>query len=103
MNIRQPLASLLLLAVTVSATAASDRFAPASFQLYYGNDKSLLTQLHRGLRKGQLVVIDTRVLSRAQRTQLLRDAERAGARVIGYLSVGELHDAHKAAFRSFLA
>jgi serine/threonine-protein kinase len=77
-------------------------FRPTSFQLYYGSDAATLDRLQSRMRPGQVIVVDTRVLKKADRQRLLGAAERAGAKVLAYLSIGELNDAEEALFRTFL-
>jgi serine/threonine protein kinase/endo-alpha-1,4-polygalactosaminidase (GH114 family) len=79
------------------------RFVPTSLQLYYGNDRVLLDKMRQGLCKGQVVVIDLKVLNLIEQTGLVREAERVRAKVLCYLSISELHEDRKEAFRSFLA
>lgn len=75
---------------------------PTSFQLYYGKDAAHLAQLARRMKPGQVVVVDLRVLTNADREALLRAADRNGARVLAYLSIGELHEDDERRFRDFL-
>src|SRR5262249_61166095 len=75
---------------------------PTSFQLYYGKDAAHLAQLARRMKPGQVVVVDLRVLTNADREALLRAADRNGARVLAYLSIGELHEDDERRFRRFL-
>jgi serine/threonine protein kinase len=76
-------------------------FVPTSIRLYYGTDPGYLGSLARGLKKGQVLVIDLRTLPVLQRKRLLKEADRVGAKVLSYLSVSELQDERKEAFRAF--
>jgi endo-alpha-1,4-polygalactosaminidase (GH114 family) len=78
------------------------RFQPTSFQLYYGGDATILARLTERLRAGQVVVLETRALTKPAMSGLLKEANRKGAKVLGYLSIGELHENDEAAFRRFL-
>ncbi len=73
-----------------------------SFQLYYGKDAAHLAQLARRMKPGQVVVVDPRVLTGTDLEALLKAAERSGARVLAYLSIGELHEDDERRFRDFL-
>ncbi len=72
------------------------------FQLYYGKDPALLARLTARMRKGSVAVIDARMLPRDGLADLVRKAEKAGTRLLAYLSVGELEDSAQEPFREFL-
>ncbi len=78
------------------------RFQPASFQLYYGSDPAILKQMTMRLSRGQIVVIESRALTKPVLLQLVKKADEAGAKVLAYLSIGELNDQDEKGFRSFL-
>ncbi len=78
------------------------RFQPASFQLYYGSDPAILKQMTMRLSRGQIVVVETRALAKPELHQLLKKADETGAKVLAYLSIGELNDLDEKAFRTFL-
>jgi endo-alpha-1,4-polygalactosaminidase (GH114 family) len=75
---------------------------PTGFQLYYGGDAPLLAKLLDRLQKGQVIVVDARALAPADLARLLKAAERVEAWVLGYVSIGELHDQEKESFDQFL-
>lgn len=70
--------------------AENDGFSVRSYRIYYGADSRRLQTLVSQMEAGQLVVIDTRSLDVKQIEMLKDKARRVGARVVGYLSVGEL-------------
>lgn len=86
----------------LTATATPARFEATGMQLYYGAEPKLLTRLHERLQKGQVVVVEPRALRPAERTRLLQAAERVGAKVIGYVSIGELSDLDRDKYDRFL-
>lgn len=66
------------------------RFVPSSFQLYYGSDSRATAILRQRMKTGQLVVIETRAWQKKEIDRLMLDARIVGAKVVGYLSIGEL-------------
>lgn len=78
------------------------RFQPTSFQLYYGSDPAILKQLTMRLSRGQVVVIEARAFTKPDLLQLIKKADEKGARVLAYISIGELSDQHEKTFRAFL-
>jgi endo-alpha-1,4-polygalactosaminidase (GH114 family) len=78
------------------------RFQAASFQLYYGSDPAILKTMTMRLSRGQVVVIESRAFTKPNLAQLIKKADENGAKVLAYLSVGELSDLDEKAFRSFL-
>jgi endo-alpha-1,4-polygalactosaminidase (GH114 family) len=96
-------AFLLLVPVVVADLAEAGKSRPQSFRLYYGNEPRLLEQLIHGLAPGQVVVIESRALAKPELARLLSAARTAQAKVLGYLSIGEMDAGEKEAFRCFLA
>lgn len=93
----------LALATTAPLVSAEEKvFVPTSFQLYYGSDPKIMSQLQEQLKKGQVVVIDLRGLNQNQITTLIDQAHQVGAKVIAYISVGELEPLEKTNFKQFL-
>ncbi|MFN4292182.1 MAG: hypothetical protein ACK4E7_15110 [Permianibacter sp.] len=78
-------------------------FKASSYQLYYGHDTTELQRLQRDLQPGELLILDSRKLSAAPLRALLARAAERHARVIGYLSIGELDSREKPAFDAFVA
>jgi endo-alpha-1,4-polygalactosaminidase (GH114 family) len=93
------LVSFPLVLVSIQETP---RFHATSFQLYYGGDATVLARLTERLRAGQVVVIESRALTKTALGSLLKEAERKGAKVLAYVSIGELHENDERAFRRFL-
>jgi len=87
----------LLLAITVSAAD----FKASGFHLYYGGEARVLAGLRGRLEKGHVAVVDLRALTAAQRNALLKQSNAVGAKVIAYVSIGELHDREAADFAAF--
>jgi serine/threonine protein kinase/endo-alpha-1,4-polygalactosaminidase (GH114 family) len=77
-------------------------FQATSFQLYFGREPDVLEQLSGHMKKGHVAVIETRALVKTELAGLLHSADTAGAKVLGYLSLGELHDNDVERFRQFL-
>ncbi len=77
-------------------------FQPTGFQLYYGSDVKILNKLQHQLQKDQIVVIELRGLNQSQISKLVKNAHRVGAKVIAYISIGELGQLEKANFEQFL-
>ncbi|MFO0876083.1 MAG: endo alpha-1,4 polygalactosaminidase [Gemmataceae bacterium] len=94
---------LTLLVALAGMAESPPRFRATGMQLYYGSDARLLATLEKRLRPGQVVVVEPRALKQAERDRLLRAADRVGARVIGYVSIGELSDLERGKFDRFLA
>ena len=82
--------------------AASRPFRPADFQLYYGGDPALVRALLERIEAGQVTVVETAALTPADLAALIERSQKAGAKVLAYLSIGELHDDHEPKFRQFL-
>ncbi|MFH1303828.1 MAG: endo alpha-1,4 polygalactosaminidase [Planctomycetota bacterium] len=93
---------LLLVIITPPASATENAFVPTGFQLYYGSDPTLLNQMQRQMRKGQVAVIELRGLDQKQISTLIESTHQAGTKVIAYLSIGELGQIEKANFELFL-
>lgn len=107
----QTVRALLALIVAVTLTACgsapatldSSRFLATSYQLYYGHDDGELQRLEQGLQTGELLILDSRKLSHERLQSLLTTAQQRNARVLGYLSIGELDSRERAAFDQFAA
>lgn len=98
---------LLLLSLLLTATArveSADKpaFVPTSYQLYYGSEPRLLKQLRDRIQPGQVIVIEMRGLQPEQVAELVNFAHQKQAKVIAYLSVGELGQLEKANFEKYL-
>ena len=78
-------------------------FKASSYQLYYGHDTTELQRLQQDLQPGELLILDSRKLSATPLRALLARAAERNARVIGYLSIGELDSREKPAFDAFVA
>ena len=76
-------------------------FKATGFHLYYGSEARALTKLNVKLAKGHVAVVDPRALTHAQRQTLLDRANAVGAKVLGYVSIGELHDREASDFAAF--
>lgn len=88
---------------TVPLVSAEEKsFVPTSFQLYYGSDPKIIKQLQERMQKGQVVVIDLRGLDQKQIATLVHRAHQVGAKVIAYISIGELGQLEKTSFEQFL-
>jgi endo-alpha-1,4-polygalactosaminidase (GH114 family) len=92
---------LLFGSANLAPVEEASRFRATSFQLYYGGDATVLAQLTERLRAGQVVVIETRGLTKTALGGLLKEAEHKGAKVLAYVSIGELHENDERAFRRF--
>jgi endo-alpha-1,4-polygalactosaminidase (GH114 family) len=78
-------------------------FKANSYRLYYGHEPAELLRLEHDLQAGELLIIDSRKLPVARLQTLLGHAAERNARVIAYLSIGELDSREKAAFDAFVA
>lgn len=97
------LSVLLLGACQHRAPLPASPFEARSYQLYYGHDAAELQRLQQTLQTGELLILDSRKLSATQLHALLDHAATRNARVIGYLSIGELDSREKPAFDAFVA
>lgn len=77
-------------------------FVPTDFQLYYGSDPKIFKQLQQQIQKGQVIALELRGLDQRQVSKLVNQAHRAGAKVIAYISIGELGQLEKNNFEAFL-
>ena len=83
---------------------APGREKPArSFHLYYGNARDDLAKLAARFEPGAIVVVDTRVLEPETLKGLQASARSSGARLLGYLSIGEVHADEVGELKRFLA
>ncbi|WP_417391595.1 endo alpha-1,4 polygalactosaminidase [Gimesia sp.] len=80
----------------------TDKFKPAGFQLYYGSDPQILDLLQQRMQPGQVVVIELRGLSKEQIQKLADRAQQVKAKMIAYLSVGELGQIEQQNFQQYL-
>ena len=94
--------SLFLLHDTQLHSAEKVDFVPTDFQLYYGGDTKIIDKLQHQMRKGQVVVVELRGLKQKQVSTLVRKAHQSGAKVIAYISIGELGLLEKSNFEEFL-
>ena len=87
---------IILFALSIQTNAAEQnekqvaRFVPSSMQLYYGQNPKIIATLKKRMKTGQLVVIETRGLDRKTITEITTLADDIGAKVVGYISIGEL-------------
>ena len=107
MHVRCYAIVLLLLSLLLTGTArveSADKpaFVPTSYQLYYGSEPRLLKQLRDRIQPGQVIVIELRGLQPEQVADLVNFAHQKQAKVIAYLSVGELGQLEKANFEKYL-
>ena len=73
----------------------------ASFQLYYGHDAKLLESIKKEMKPNQIVVVDIRSLSALQFGQLRRRSKEQSAKLLAYISIGELHSREMKLFEAF--
>ncbi len=92
---------LILLGLATATEAKSPRFTPSSFQLYYGGDVKIVKKMTEQLQTGQVIAIEIRALSKSQLKKLLDEANYVGAKVVGYVSIGELGHLNKKKFQKF--
>ncbi|MCA9014675.1 MAG: endo alpha-1,4 polygalactosaminidase, partial [Planctomycetaceae bacterium] len=59
-------------------------------------------EMQQKMRKGQVVVVELRSLSEEQIAALVKKAHQSGAKIIGYISIGELGQLEKTNFEQFL-
>ncbi|MCH9656728.1 MAG: endo alpha-1,4 polygalactosaminidase [Planctomycetes bacterium] len=93
---------LFLIQDTQLHSAEDTAFVASDFQLYYGGDNTLLDKLQHRMRKGQVVVIELRGLDQKQVSLLIKKAHQTGAKIIAYISIGELGQLEKDNFEAFL-
>ncbi|QDV19430.1 hypothetical protein Pan153_40950 [Gimesia panareensis] len=102
---RPDLCLLLLILFTVTGRAESadkPAFVPTSYQLYYGSDPQVLKSLREQIRPGQVIVIELRGLKPPQLAEIIKAAHQRQAKVIAYLSIGELGHLEKENFEKYL-
>lgn len=103
--LRHPLLLVLLMLLSMTARAESadqPAFVPTSYQLYYGSDTQILKSLREQIRPGQVIVIEMRGLQPEQLDELIHAAHQRQAKVIAYLSIGELGHLEKENFEKYL-
>ncbi|WP_298869280.1 endo alpha-1,4 polygalactosaminidase [uncultured Gimesia sp.] len=93
---------LFLIQDTQLHSAEDVAFVPSDFQLYYGGDNTKLDKLQNRMRRGQVVVIELRGLDQKQVSLLVKKAHQTGAKIIAYISIGELGQLEKDNFEAFL-
>ena len=93
---------LVLNHATPLHSAEQAAFVPADFQLYYGSDSKLLNKLQGQMQKGQVVALELRGLDQKQVSALVSHAHQVGAKIIAYISIGELGLIEKNNFEAFL-
>lgn len=91
----------ILFTLLLAITASTGEFKPSGFHLYYGGEARVLAGLRGRLVKGHVAVVDLRALKDAQRKTLLARANAVGAKVLAYVSIGELHDREAGDFAAF--
>ena len=96
------LQSLLLTGTARVESADKPAFVPTSYQLYYGSEPRLLKQLWDRIQPGQVIVIEMRGLQPEQVSDLVNFAHQKQAKVIAYLSIGELGQLEKTNFEKYL-
>lgn len=99
---------LIVLFTLCSMTARAESadqpaFVPSSFQLYYGSDPQVLKSLREQIRPGQVIVIEMRGLQPPELAELIQAAHQSQAKVIAYLSIGELGHLEKENFEKYLS
>ena len=80
----------------------SRRFDAARYHLYYGQQSSVLNTIGQQLKKQDLVVLDCRRIKQSVLRNLFSQARQKQARVIGYLSIGELDSRERDRFDQFV-
>lgn len=97
------LTSLTLLACQQLPTLDNRDFKAARYALYYGSAAAPLAALEATLQPQDVLIIDSRKIAPAQLRELLQTAAARDARVLGYLSIGELDSREKPAYDAFVA
>jgi endo-alpha-1,4-polygalactosaminidase (GH114 family) len=97
-----PAAFLFALVAVPLVGQEPKRFQPASFQLYYGSDPAVIKQMTMRLARGQVVVVESSAFKKPDLQQIIKKADEVGAKVLAYLSIGELNDQDEKRFRTFL-
>lgn len=80
----------------------SRSFDARRYHLYYGRDTSVLKSIAGSLRPHDLAILDGRRISKPALQNLLTQARAKQARVIGYLSIGELDSRERERFDQFV-
>lgn len=80
----------------------SKNFDASRYHLYYGNNAKVLQSITSALKKNELMIVDGRRISNALRKQMLMKAKAVNARVIAYLSIGELDSRERERFDAFV-
>ncbi|WP_339733124.1 endo alpha-1,4 polygalactosaminidase [uncultured Gimesia sp.] len=89
--------------MTESSLRAEEKaFTPTGLQLYYGNDSKILDTMQQRMRKGQVVVIELRNLSKEQISAIVNSSRQAGSKVLAYISIGALGHLERANFEQYL-
>lgn len=103
-GLRALLGAVVLLAGCASLPLLDSRdFAASSYQLYYGHDPAELRRLTTTLRPQTVLILDSRPIPPALLQAMLREATHHDARVLGYLSIGELDSRERPRFDQFVA
>ncbi|NQD38529.1 hypothetical protein HPT27_16015 [Permianibacter sp. IMCC34836] len=99
-----PAVLLTLLGGCAALPALDSRdFDARSYQLYYGNDSAELQRLSASLGDHEVLILDSRKIAPASLQAMLQRARDKQARVLGYLSIGELDSRERARFDAFVA
>lgn len=103
-SLRNLLFVLCLIASAIQPLSATEqsRFKPTDFQLYYGSDPRVLDQLQQHIQPGQVIVIELRGLSTEQIQTLTDRVHQQKAKLIAYISVGELGQIEHQNFQEYL-
>lgn len=80
----------------------SRRFDAGRYHLYYGQRAGVLKAMGQQLKKHDLAIIDGRRVSQSALRKLFTEARQKQARVIGYLSIGELDSRERERFDQFV-
>ncbi len=94
---------LTCLSATQTAFSQASLKPTTSFQLYYGGDEKLLASLEENIEPNQIVVVDIRGLTAYQLGKLKRQSQQENAKILAYISIGELHSRELEMFDAFLA
>ena len=81
----------------------SKNFDASRYHLYYGDNAKTLHTIARTLKKNDLMIVDGRRMNASLRKQLLIKAKAVNARVIAYLSIGELDSRERERFDAFVS
>lgn len=93
---------LLVIMVGVLIWVLQSEQGVSRFHLYYGSAEPELKQLENSIVKGSLLVVDYRAFDQAELRDWIEKRQNEKAKVLAYISIGEIHSREVAALKQML-